>query len=164
MNCPICQKQNKKPVIDLWELLKFKHTVDPEEIKEFNTKEITSRIRTHLKKQFPFLKFSVRFHTNRGISDDIFIELTETPFNEERSTIEYHIQQYCELLTLEYYNASLYKNTPIINFDITISHDDAKRTIMTREMFIASELYRLKSRLSDADKECEDKGTYSKYW
>lgn len=83
-------KQGKNNTIDLFELTTFK----PFEVeKNYNTKEITKEIRTHLKKRFSFIKMSV---TN-PYSDRIYLEIKESPFKKDSKyfkAIEKYIENY----------------------------------------------------------------------
>lgn len=86
-------KAKKVNSIDLYELMTF----TPFEVeKSYNVKEITKQIRTHLKKRFNFIKFSI---TN-PYSSKINIEIKEAPFK-ENSNYMIALKKYIE----EYVNA-----------------------------------------------------------
>lgn len=91
--CKVAPAVKKINSIDLYELMTF----TPFEVeKNYNVKEITKQIRTHLKKRFSFIKMSIR----NPYGDRVSIEIKEAPFK-ENSAYMVALKKYIE----EYVNA-----------------------------------------------------------
>ena len=78
--------------IDLFELTTF---TEVEREKNYNVKEITKEIRSHLKKRFSFIKMSVR----NPYSDRVIVEIKEAPFKADSvymGAIKEYIEKYIQ--------------------------------------------------------------------
>jgi len=87
------KKASKKNNISLWDLTRWE---DIEVNNNLSTKEIAKEIRQHIKKRFPFCKFSVRSDYS-----SISFYIVESPFKKDSIYLE-AIKEYCTNLIKSY--------------------------------------------------------------
>lgn len=147
-----------KNTIDLWALTQI------EEVKKpviYDNKEIAKEIRSHLKKRFPFVKFSVRSDLN---SIDCYI--VNSPF-EEKSKYLKSIQEYCK----KYANTYNYNNSDIMTdyfdvnfyggyFDLSYKYT---QTEMTEEIQTAMKNFDIEEEKAKAQERAEQEKRYQEY-
>lgn len=90
-------KEVKNNTIDLWELTRVEKWNNDSSLK---AREIAKEIRQHLKKRFPFVKFSIRTRRS-GYSSAIDCDIVASPFEKNSSYLN-AIQKYCQEYTNSY--------------------------------------------------------------